>query len=264
MSILKEYQDKGANIIFVTPKTDPRNAKYIEEVAGIKISETVSYKEHYHNVVFPKKYKNWYEYLDNVSLFENLKHADQIVVFGGLLSDATGITRKINGMKKIMNTWQQMNFTANGTYITGLLQLIKLSREFKIPFHEICYDPCENSIDLLSYKPHNYKCYHGYDWPEYNLKRLDSLQYYLINVPKRSTLFYNNEKEIDLCFGFTALTKDREAQYDAVMNNLNTINIKTKMYVRHKTLNIDTFIDRDTYLENIEKAKYTLIIPRTT
>lgn len=261
MSILKEYQDKGANIIFVTPKTDPRNAKYIEEVAGIKISETVSYKEHYHNVVFPKKYKNWYEYLDNVSLFENLNHVDQIVVFGGLLSDATGITRKINGMKKIMNTWQQMNFTANGTYITGLLQLIKLSREFKIPFHEICYDPCENNIDLFSYKPYEYKCYHGYDWPEYNLKRLDSLQHYLLNAPKKSVLFYDDEKEIDICFGFTALTKAREKQYDDVMTSLENCGLKTKIYVRHKSLGIDTFVDRDTYLDDIKKSKYTLIIP---
>lgn len=261
MSILKEYQDEGTNIIFVTPKSDERNARYIEEVAGIRIARTISYKDHYYDVVYSKKYKTWYEYLKHEFLFENLKHVDQIIVFGGLLSDSTDMIRKKNRLEKIMHTWQQMNFTSNGTYISGMLQLVKLSRECKIPFHEICYDPCENSVDLLSYKPFDYTCYHGYDWPEYNLKRLDSLQHFLLFGPKKSILFDDDEKELDLCFGFTALTKDREKQYDDVMNSLENIDMKTKIYVRHKSLGIDTFVDRDTYLSDIKKSKYTLIIP---
>jgi hypothetical protein len=262
MSILKEYQDMGYGIIFVSPKSSQKNIDYIEEVAGIKIDKFISYKDHYAEVVFKKKYKTWNEYIENVSLFEDLENIEHIVCFGGILSDATGLTRNRNHIGKIFNSWNQMNFTANGTYLTGLFQLIKLSRERSIPFHEICFDPCENSIAQFDdFQPYKYNCYHGYDWPEYSLERLDSLQHYLLTQPKKSILF-KNEKEIDLCFGFTALTRAREAEYDLIMNGLDRIeNLNVKLYVRHKGLNIDTFVNRDIYLDSIQKSKYTLIIP---
>jgi hypothetical protein len=262
MSILQDYQNSGHDIIFVTPKTDPRNKKYIEEVAGITINKVISYKDHYVKKVRTKIYKNWYEYIEKENLFENedLGDVKDIFIFGGLLSDATAITRKHNGMNRILNTWQQMNFDANGTYISGFFQLVKLSRERKIPFHEICYDPCENSISQLDYKPYKYTCYHGYDWPEYEFVRLDSMQKKLI---EETDFFKEDPKKcIDLCFGFTALTSDREAQYTQLMDSLEKQpNIDIKLFVKHKSLNIDTFVDRNIYLDNISKARFTLIIP---
>ena len=263
MSILQDFMETH-KIIFVTPKSDNRNRTYIEDVAGIRIDKVISYKDHYHEVVFPKAYSTWLEYIENETIFteENLGdvEVEHVFVFGGLLSDATAMNRKKNGMKKIMNTWQQMNFTANGTYISGFMQLIRLSRETDAVFHEICYDPCENSVDQFEYKPYKYYCYHGYDWPDYNLKRLDSLQYFL----ETKNNFFEEEKEktFDLCFGFTALTKDREKQYDDITSSLeNEKNITSKIYVRHKALDIDTFVNRDMYLDTVERSKFTLIIP---
>lgn len=262
MSILKEYQDAGYGIIFVSPKSSEKNVEYIENTAGIKIDEFISYKDHYAEVVFKKKYRTWKEYVENVFLFENLKNVKHIVCFGGMLSDATGLTRKRNYINRIFNSWNQMNFTANGTYLTGFFQLIKLSNERGIPFHEICFDPCENSVDQLDdLRPYKYYCYHGYDWPEYNLERLDSLQHFLISYPEKATLF-EIEKSIDLCFGFTALTESRELEYELIMNSLNSnSDLNVKMFVRHKKLGIDTFVNRDIYLENIKESKFTLIIP---
>lgn len=269
MCIFKEYQDRGYKIIFVTPKTDKRNKEYIEQVAGICIDKVFSYSEHYTRCMFNPTpiYNTWGEYLEKENLFESLDDIEEIVVFGGILSSATALTREKNAFNKIYLSRSQMNFKANGTYLTGLFQLIKISRERKIPIHEICYDPCENSIfQLTKYLPHKLYCYHGYDWPDYNLIRLDSLQTYL----KKNKSFFDSlleesvceEKNIDLCFGFTALTVHREKQYDDLMAGFKRVeNITVKLFVRHKKLDIDAFVKRDEYISNIKRSRYTLIIP---
>jgi len=38
-------------------------------------------------------------------------------------------------------------------------------------------------------------------------------------------------------------------------------NLNVKLFVRHKRLEIDTFINRDDYLDAISKSRYTLLIP---
>jgi hypothetical protein len=208
-------------------------------------------------------YNSWYEYLEKETLFDDLQNVEEIVIFGGMLSDATGLTREKNHFNFLMGTKRQMNFIANGSYMTGMLQLIKLSQNKKIPVHEICYDPCENSIDQLDYKPYKYYCYHGYDWSDYNLLRLDSLQAYLEGLPEENYFFEDPpEKEIDLCVGLTALTEHREKQYDDVMEGLESNpNINKKLFIRHKRLDIDTFVPRDVYMESIKRSRYTLMVP---
>ena len=265
MCILKEYQEKGYGIILVTPKKSKKNIDYIEEVAGIKINQHICYIDHYKEVMMNPKpiYNSWYEYLEKETLFDDLQNVEEIIIFGGMLSDATGLTREKNHFNFLMGTKRQMNFIANGSYMTGMLQLIKLSQNKKIPVHEICYDPCENSIDQLDYKPYKYYCYHGYDWADYNLLRLDSLQAYLEGLPEENYFFEDPpEKEIDLCVGLTALTEHREKQYDDVMEGLESNpNINKKLFIRHKRLDIDTFVPRDVYMESIKRSRYTLMVP---
>lgn len=266
MCILKEYQDKGDNIILWTPKKSPKNVEYIEAVSGIRINESVCYIEDYKRCMTNPKpiYDSWYEFLEEedwISQFEDISH---IVVFGGILSDASGLTREKNKLNPIMKTKNQMNFVANGSFLVGLLQLVKMSKERKIPMHEICYDPCENSLSQLTdYPPHELHCYHGYDWPDYKLQRLDSLQAYLKEERSGLMAFIDNDtdKSIDVCFGFTALTEHREKQYDDLMNGLEQNHVNAKLFIRHKKLGIDTFVNRDEYLDNIKASKYTLMIP---
>lgn len=267
MCILKEYQDKGHKIILWTPKKNTQNAEYIERVAGIRIDEMICYIGDYKRCMTSPKpiYDSWYEFLEREDWISQFEDVAQIVVFGGILSDASGLTREKNKFNHLMKTRNQMNFIANGSYLVGLLQLVKMSRERKIPLHEICFDPCENTLyQLTDYLPHELHCYHGYDWHDYGLKRLDSLQAYLTQEPKGLMTFFDEEveKDLDLCFGFTALTYHREKQYDDVMSSLNdNDNLVVKLFIRHKGLGIDTFVKRDEYLENILRARYTLMIP---
>lgn len=274
MCILKEYQDKGYGIVFVTPKKVPKNTTYIEEVTGMKIDKTVSYADEYERCMKSPRpiHDSWYHFIESEHWFKDLEDISEIVIFGGILSDAGKLTREWatkkdkqkSGLDVQLDTKAQMNFVAHGPYITGMLQLIKISRERNIPVHEICYDPCENSISLLpSYAPYKYYGYHGYDWPEYNFDRLDSLQQYLLKKDSALSFFEDPpQKTIDLCFGFTAFTSHRETQYDNVMEALGKCSeLTTKIFLRHRKLNIDTFVERDIYLYNIERSRYTLIIP---
>lgn len=266
MCILKEYQDKGHKIILWTPKKNTQNAEYIEHVAGIRIDEMICYIDDYKRCMTSPKpiYDSWYEFLEREDWISQFEDIAQIVVFGGILSDASGLTREKNKFNAMLKTRNQMNFIANGTFLVGLLQLIKMSRERKIPVHEICFDPCENSLSQLTdYLPHELHCYHGYDWQDYDLKRLDSLQAYLSQEPLGLMSFFeeDNEKSVDLCFGFTALTEHREKQYDDVMSSIHNSNIDAKLFIRHKRLGIDTFVKRDEYLDNIRSSRYTLLIP---
>lgn len=264
MCIMKEYTDKGHDIILFTCKRKEENLRYIEEVAGIKISKMISYIDDYDRCMRDPKpiYDSWYEFIEKEDWITQLDDVAEIVVFGALQSDAGKLTREWAGLNRMMTTRNQMNFVANGTYMSGLFQLVKLSRERKVPIHEICYDPTEHSLSLLTdYLPHELHCYHGYDWPDYDLERLDSLQEYLNKEEGFWSFFQDKEKSVDLCFGFTALTAHREEQYDQLMASLDANEVNAKLFIRHKRLGIDTFVKRDEYLDNIRKARYTLIIP---
>lgn len=269
MRILKEYQSNGYNLILWTPKSLAKNTEYILQVSGVLIDEMVCYIDDYRRCMVdhkPPMYDTWYEFLDKEDWISQFENVSDIIVFGAMLSDAGSLTRKKNVYNSMLNKRAQMNFIQNGSYLCALFQLVKLSRERKIPIHEICYDPCEISLDQLTdYSPYKLYCYHGYDYPDCKLQRLDSLQSYL-EVKTNNWLenFFDNDstKDYDIVFGFTALTKHREKQYDDVMEGLDfNSELKTKLFVRHKRLNIDTFINRDDYLGFIDRSRYTLLIP---
>jgi hypothetical protein len=108
-------------------------------------------------------------------------------------------------------------------------------------------------------------CYHGYDIPRYSMNRLDSLQYYMANHINPLDDRRDNIKKYDIVFGYTAITKDREEQFDKITKCINTIaprlTMGVKTFVKHKSLGLDTFIDRDAYLDYISKSRFTFIIP---
>lgn len=261
MSILKQYE-KDYDLIFFTREKTSSGMQYIQEVAGITFASSISYRDWYEDYVYKKHYPTWLDMIENCSEFDkhftNLKH---VVVFGGILSSAAGLCREKNKLERYMTTQQQMNFNANGSVMSGIMVLVRQVKLRDAVFHEICYDPCENSLNLTSIKPEKYHLYHGYDIPRYEFERLDSLQNYLLSNSSSSIddCFEDSYKDIDLTFGFTAITSKREAQYDRMMSCLDLE--RTKMFVRHNKLGIDTFVNRDTYMSFIKRSKHTLLIP---
>lgn len=252
LSILRDRE-----IVLVTPSKTDEGARYIEEVAGVTIKEVIYYRNYYETQVFSKKYKSWREYIEKENMFSSDFKVDEVICFGGILSSACGLNRSMNKWNPTFNTQNQMNFIANGVHITAILQGIKLANTLDIPFYELCYDMQENSVAQLEYQPKKFKVFHCYDMPVYGMERLDSLQHFLLTQPVKMVV---PDKDITLTFGMTVLTDSRSKPYESAMKALETVDSKV-LYIRHKELEIDTFVDRDTYLNKIERSYYTFIIP---
>lgn len=239
-----------------TLKTDS-NIRYIEETAKIKIAEVITYNDYYETEVRSKKFKNWRTFVEESDMFDEDFRVDEVFCLGGMLSTACGLNRSMNKWTSMYRTQNQMNFVANGVHMSAILQAVKLSNKLNIPFYEFCYDPLENSIAQCEYHPNNLTVYHGYAIDGYGMTRLDSLQHYLLTQPPK---FFELDKDITFTFGMTVLTEVREAQYENAMKSIASIPSKA-VYVRHKYLEIDTFVERDKYLEKIERSKFTFIVP---
>jgi hypothetical protein len=210
----------------------------------------------YHTV--GKNLKDWDEVYEKIDVTP-LKDYKNIFIFGGLLSEGAALKRgsKLEG-EFPHQCRGQIKFVSIGVHICYTLALLKANKEYGIPIHEVVYDPQELSMDLYheSYRPtENYYFYHNYEIPKYNIRRLDTLQYYNQANPQEPV-----EKDYDFIFGFSIITKDRLPQ-------LEKVNKITSMFQNKKLFNINkftgeyNFIPRLDYLNYIKRAKYTLIVP---
>lgn len=255
MSFLKLYEDKYDFVLLTDARTDSAQNE-IERTAKIEFSEVI-----HTNLIFEQivkgKYEKWIDFYNDENNSLNVDNVKHIIIFGGLLSSACGMIREKNHLNRFLYNKEQMKFISNGKPITSILLLLKFAKKVNAKVHEICYDTCENSIDLIDIKPENYVLYHGYDFPEYNMKRLDNLQYFLLN---EETIENDDTKDYDLVFGLTVLTKKREATYTRIKNSIDRIdNCKVQFFVKHKFLDIDTFVNRNHYLSYIQRSRFTLI-----
>lgn len=259
MLFLKEYQ-KDYELIWVTHTKTDNGLNFVRGVTGLSISRKLSFSKHYEDDVQSHKYSSWVNFYQNAWWWSDLTDVEHVIIFGGMLSQQSAWTRKRKKLDEMLYTKQQMKYEALGRPLSLLIQLCALAEKENATLHEICYDTFENSLSLIpSIKPTKYHLYHGYDIPMYEMKRLDSLTYWLQNQIKPAFLFQPS-KEYDLVFGYTVLTKERETVHDEITTLMDEFKDKNvQSFLRHKDLGIDTFTDRDTYLSYIERSKYTLI-----
>lgn len=260
--ILRRFERTHEIVLLHNYKTDT-SIKYITEVTGLRIDYDISLHDEYENIVNPKKFKTWIDYYDSIEITK--KKVDACYIFGSLLSSACGMNRESNKLDYFLSTWQQMNFYANGIMIQLALYHCKISNEQNIPLNEICYDPCENSLSLISKDkncyPRNIKCLHGYSSEYFGLTRLDSLNEYLINHQSFMNIHDTKNKIYDVVFGMTVITKNREEPYQKIKKFIDNSPLNIKFLLKHNEQNIDQFISRDSYLELIAQTRFTFITP---
>lgn len=266
MSLLKEYEDQY-NFIHFLPRSSLKGNQIIEKVTGIKISDTVLTLKLFEETIGAKKYDTWNDFLYGENWFAD-KYFEHLIVYTGMLSEATGLNRLKHRLEEYLPTKKQMFFRQNAIYIANILQSLKRAEECNAYVHEYMYDPLEMSIDQIpSIKPKKYKLYHGYNIPEYNAERLDSFAYSLLNIKKPVSLFEENETGSDFVFGYSASTKSRMKyvnKINSLVEEFKNKGYSTEIYYYHLVnggKNIDTRIPHDKYLERLSKAKYTLVIP---
>lgn len=231
--------------------------KYIEKAANAKIEKSLNlFRDFYFTNV--KKLKNWIQVYDELDVGE-LQHYNAIYIFGSIFSTGSKLKRFTNRNFVFPNDSGQMRFHSLGIPLTNLLATLKANREYEVPIHEVCYDPLEFSLSLFhsDYVPKsNYFLYHGYDIEKYNMHRLDSMQYYL----KFDKKIFHVDKNLEFSFGMTVYDENRRKYYDFANSFSKKFN-NSVFLVNNKFNNINTFVDRDKYLNFISASKYTLILP---
>lgn len=257
---MKFVEDVNDKIDLISNYKTIKPKQYIEKVAGIKIEKNVNVVT---NFYYDKAIhlKDWEEIYNAINV-DFLKEYDDLYIFGGLFSTSSKLRRYEKRNYVFPKDAGQIKFESVALPCLHILFLLKANRTFGTRLHEIVFDPLEMSVDLFhpEYVPtKNYYLYHGYDKLSLNMKRLDSLQYYLSNQ-KRNFIEEQMEKDFDITFGMTIFENFRQKYYEDAKNILSQFE-KVNFYLLNKITGENTFLDRDTYLKQIARSKYTIILP---
>ncbi len=260
MAIVKT---KNTHIDLLSAHKTTKGMEFIKNAAKIQIENQIDdVARYYHDSAI--KMSSWEEIYKNMNV-DFLKKYSDLYLFGGIFSPTSNLARGLKRNGIFPKDSGQITFQSVAVPTIHILALLKANREFGINLHEVIWDPLEMSLDLFheEYKPHkNYHLYFAYDSPSLNIKRLDSLQFYLQEAEaNKSSLFdFSVEKDIDITFGLTVVEKKRQKYWDdakQILSNFNT----PQFYGRNKFTDEDNFLDRDSYLGQIKRSKYTLIVP---
>lgn len=242
----------------------------VQELSGITFRHVNNMLSTYCDDIIPKC-DTW---IDAYNLLDvsTLKSYKRIIIFGGALSNASGILKGSKRQGVFPYDHAQLKFKSTASQLITILACMKAHREYGIPLYEVVYDQQEF---LTTYWHEDFAkgreefIYFGYtdNRPDYNYKRLDSLQYHI--EYNNSGLPYDTNpadmnKPLDLVFGYTVLTDSRKGvgEYvDSIREKFGHLFDKTEFYVKDKFSKIDTSLNREEYLSKIQLAKYTLIIP---
>lgn len=275
-AMLREAKNAGYQLVFLSAnKTKKGLHKFCEEsLIGTDEIEILSWKSIYDALFsnaekFPK---NWNAAIATITehIFCKLEeehgwdgNSSNLTqfLFGGVLAKSL-TTEKM--LTEQLETNNGMGFgSTRNNILKGLLSL-NLIKKYGICTKHLIFDPCEVQYDSLLNGKELYKKYHGYNSKFQNFKRCDSLQYYLLQ--KFGYNYYNtqtdfNTRDLDFVFGATVLAKSR-LWIDEIISDLKSnLNTQTsRIYYTNKYLKIDEFINRETYLSLIARAKYTLIV----
>jgi hypothetical protein len=263
MSFLSAYKTTH-DIFFVTHQKTNTGMLHIEKIAGFCFDGFISMEHLWDGEFLTKPHKNWVAFYENVDWFSKIDNVEHVFLFGSMLSAATGWTRNKDKFKKHIETQNQFLFQSNSLPLSVALQLLKCANRVGAKFHEVVYDPDEASMKSLcnSVPTECVTCYHGYDDARYGFKRIDSLQYFLLNRSFVSPLEDSSVLH-DICFGYTCAAPARESTFDKITDFLTEASTKYKVrtYVYHNSRKINTLVSRDAYLRELRRSRFTLLIP---
>lgn len=261
MNQLKILESNDSSVDLLTNTKTNANKNIIKEHAKLHVKNSLNlFGEFY--LTKALKMSSWMEIYDSLDV-SSLKEYKNLYLIGGIDLWRSNLTRKSKRVGVFPNDSGQIKFQSTGSHCVNILALLKAHRTYDIPLHELAFDPNEMSVDLFheDVKPtEKYNLYHGYDIPAYNIKRLDSFQYYLNN---KNSIFDSNysEKQFDFTYGYTVLQKSDRNKYIKFVNDVSSKFEKTNIYVRNDVTGENTLVDRDVYLDKIGLSKYTIMLP---
>lgn len=255
---MRLIETKHKDITLLTNRKTEQGKSFIEKTSGLHINNYVNYYDDFY-MNTARHMKSWidvYHSLD-VSMFEKY---DEIYIMGGLHFPQSDISRFSKRASTFPNDRGQMKFIQTGSHIVNALALHKAHVLLDKPLHEFVYDTDELSVNTFNLRqnPSKYNSYHIYDYPKYNLQRLDSLQYFF---SKQSKSVIEEDKVFDFTFGYTVYKNGNRPSYVTFVNDISKRFDKVNMFVKNVITGENNVVDRDTYLNLISKSKFTLILP---
>lgn len=258
--INNKYGDTHDLILILSNLKTPKRKYIVEELSGIRFSDVIVAHELWKKI-FPKgiyKYDSWAKFYREENWFDYIPNVDKIYMFGGLINSQ--LLRDGDTLNRhVLSGNRFLKFVSASTYISTVLQLLKLSNTKGIELNEIVYDPQEASLDTIKneeIRPLHHSLWFCYDIPKIGAKRLDYIQDAEENAKP-------SDKTIDFCFGSTFVSKHRYDYYDKLTPILDFFsnNSITKTFIYHNKKDIDTRVDHGEYQKFIAKSRFTLIIP---
>jgi len=242
---------------FMNHSKNQVNSAYINSVSGLNVlNEELPLSQFVDDL---SNWKEWYELVD----VSHLAKYDRIVVNCGLLSENINLQRSNKRIHEFVSKRREgLTFDSTRRQIAIIIALLKLHREYGIPYYDMVWDPEEANIGLFTDEysaKENYYAYHGYDIPRYGLRRLDSYSDWLVNYEEVS-LFGDTEKTIDFVFGGTFTTKKRKHLSESYQETANKFGV-SRIYVKDRFSETDTTISKEKYLSELKKSRFTLAIP---
>lgn len=259
---LKMLESDSSQIDFLTNLKTTKGKDHIESITGMKIANQVNlFGDFYHNDAM--NMADWKEVYDSLDV-SPLQIYDSLHIVGGLHFPQSNMTRHEKRASIFPNDRGQLKFKQTGAHIVNVMAIHKAHVQYNIPLHEFSYD-CDELCTGLFQVPQNsanYHLYHIYDMPQYQMERLDCLQYYLKNKPVSSDhLFEDDSESHDLTFGYTIFDYGNRPSFVEYVNTMASKFDKVNLFVKNAITGEDTSIDRFSYLDLISKSKYTLILP---
>lgn len=258
MCILQTQSDI---IDHLNSNTGQQTKKNIEKFADISIRES---KNLYGDFYMDKgrHMTSWAEVYDNLDVTP-LKEYNNLYLMAGIDLHTSGMTRWGNRVNIFPQDRGQLKFISHGKIFVNILAMLKAHKEYDIPFHEYQYDTGEMSLTLFheNYRPHPelYASYYNHEVPEYNIRRMDSLQYYLQNMNKK--ILCESEKNLDFTFAYSVLKTSGRSEYPRFVNDLAKQFQKSSVFTKNHFTGEDTSIDSDLYTDMITRTRFTLILP---
>jgi hypothetical protein len=262
MAFLREEYDE---IHLVHPYSTDRLKKFIEETASIKIKTNTSISKDLDDIGRKHLYANWEEYYDAIDLsFLDGIHIDDVWMFGAPLSEGGHLRRGMNGLNKNFRKHAYMKFLSVAKLYMINYFALKIANEKGAFYHEMCYDPCEFSVEEITEEKvmpkHGHQAYHGYDIPSIKMKKHTAYQYGLKNVGMQ---FPFASKEYDAVFGYSYMTAERKSDHELMQSVYKQLENRDncKLLYRSKPDGIDTLVEKDAYMALIADSRFTFILP---
>jgi len=250
VSILKS---KTNSIDYLTSAKTTTNKRLVESITGLSVNFVP-------RQIDTTKYSSWEEVYADIDV-SWAKHYTAIHIFGGAFSPGSGLSRVSKRVGVFPKDSGQLKFLSVSHVLYNCLVLLKINHVYKIPIHEMMFDPLEFSFACFhdDYKPSNYYQYHGYDIPSIGAHRLDSLQYF--NNHATFNTLVKNDKVFDFVFGLTVLKNSDRCKFLDDVYGVASMFGSSKIFIRNDFTGENTFVDKEIYLDFISKSRYTYILP---